>query len=181
MIRTIDNITTNTECSYNPQFLDGGTLVDGFPQVTVTFAPRPNDNVPPVFLAASVSEESQFTPADDETLADYSFANILADSPAGYSVGNVSATDANLDTLTYAIADKYSINRSNSKVDNTLFQIAPTTGEITLQVAAVASHLGEYKFNATASDDRGNSTTATISVSVIDSTPPVFNPTTYKL
>ncbi len=180
LITSIDNITTNAECTYNPQFLDGGTLVDGFPQVTVTFAPRPNDNVPPVFLAASVSEFSQFTPADNEALADYSFANILSFSPAGYSVGNVSASDANGDTLTYNITDKYSINGSNSKVDNTLFQINPTTGEIILQAQAVASDLGEYKFNTTVSDDRGNSTKATISVSVLDSSPPAFTSTPYN-
>ena len=174
------NITTNALCQLIPLFNDEGTAVSGFPNVTVTFVPRPTSNVPPIFLPASASEVSQFTPASGDTLADYSFANILADSPAGYSVGNVSASDANLDTITYAITDKYSINRSDSKVDNTLFQIDSTTGEITLQVAAVASNLGEYKFNTTVSDDRGNSTTATISVSVIDSTPPEFTSTPYN-
>ena len=180
LITSIDNITTNAECTYTPQFLDGDTLVDDFPQVTVRFTPRPNDNVPPIFSAASESEVSQFTPAAGDTPASYSFANIPSFSPIGYLVGNISATDTNFDTLTYNITAKYSINGSNSKVDNTLFQIDSTTGEITLQVQAVANDLGEYTFSANVSDGKGEHTEATISVSVIDSTPPVFTSAPYN-
>ena len=121
------------------------------------------------FSAAS-GLKNQFTAGFGATPASYSFAGIPLNSPIGYSVGNVSATDANNDAISYYI--------SGGTDDTTLFQINQTTGEITLKVQA--TNLAEYQFNVIASDDNGESTTATISVTVIDLSPPTFNPTTYN-
>ena len=103
----------------------------------------------------------------------FSFAGIPHTSSAGYSVGNVSATDADGEAPMYTISREYNINGS-STVSNDLFQINLTTGEITLEREAAANDLGEYTFNVNASDGEGASTTAAISVTVIDATPPVF-------
>ncbi len=121
------------------------------------------------FVAVSGSG-IRFTPAAGANPASYSFANIPSDSPLGYSVGNVAATDPDGDVISY--------NISGGDDDNALFQIDPTTGEITLQ--AQASDLGEYQFDVIASNSQGVSTTATISVSVVDTTPPVFSSTPYN-
>ena len=122
------------------------------------------------FVAVSGSG-IRFTPAAGTNPASYSFANIPSGSPLGYSVGNVAATDPDGEAIAY--------NISGGDDDNALFQIDPTTGEITLQ--AQASDLGAYIFNVTASNSQGEDTTATISVTVVDSTPPVFTSTAYNL
>ena len=126
-------------------------------------------NQAPMFVADN-SPGVQFTPADGTILANYAFANIHLNSSVGYSVGNVSATDANNDSVSY--------NISGGDDDIALFQINSTTGEITLK--SQASTLGEYRFNATASDSKGANTIATIFVAVRDLTPPVFNPISYN-
>ena len=110
-----------------------------------------SDNQAPMFSASS-----------------YTFTGILHNSPLGYSVGNVSATDPDLDTITYSI--------SGEDGDIALFNIS-STGEITLIAEAT---VGVYAFNVTASDREGASTTATISVTVIDATPPAFTRTSYS-
>ncbi len=121
------------------------------------------------FVAVSGSG-IRFTPAAGANPASYSFANILSGSPLGYSVGNVAATDPDGEAIAY--------NISGGDDDNALFQIDPTTGEITLQAAA--SDLGAYIFNVIASNSQGEDTTATISVTVVDLTPPVFTSTPYN-
>ena len=121
------------------------------------------------FVAVSGSG-IRFTPAAGANPASYSFANILSGSPLGYSVGNVAATDPEGEAIAY--------NISGGDDDNALFQIDPTTGEITLQAAA--STVGEYQFNVIASNSQGEDTTATISVTVVDLTPPVFTSTPYN-
>ena len=131
----------------------------------------------PMFRA--VRGSGQFTPAAGATPANYIFADLHISSPAGSSVGNVSATDANNDAISYNISDEYNINGSTT-VSNDLFQINPTTGEITLIREAAANNLGEYTFNATATDDQGESTEATIFVNIDDITPPAFSRTPYN-
>ncbi len=121
------------------------------------------------FVAVSGSG-IRFTPAAGANPASYSFANILSGSPLGYSVGNVAATDPEGEAIAY--------NISGGDDDNALFQIDPTTGEITLQ--AQASDFSAYIFNVIASNSQGVSKTATISVSVIDPTLPVFTSTPYN-
>ena len=116
------------------------------------------------------------------------FADIPFNSPAGYSVGNVSVTDVDNDTITYSII-------GGTNVTN-LFQINPTTGEsatgsargeITLKEVAVNPDDSPitYTFNITASDGNGGSVMAEISVevlpvTVVDPTPPVFTRTPYN-
>ena len=111
----------------------------------------------------------------------YNFDGIPLNSPAGYSVGNVSVTDIDNDTITYSII-------GGTDVTN-LFQISAATGElatgsargeITLKVMATNS--GPYTFNVIASDGNDGSTMAVITVEVIpaDTTPPVFTPTSYS-
>ena len=129
-------------------------------EISVSVLP---DNQAPMFGAVSGSVGEFTEPAN------YDFANIHINSPAGYSVGNVSATDPNGDVPIYKI--------SGGADDNDLFMINSETGEITLK--DVASTLGEYRFNATASDSQGANTTATISVTVRDLTAPVFTQMTY--
>ena len=129
-----------------------------------------SDNQAPMFGAVN-SPGVQFTNATGTTPANYDFANILHNSPVGYSVGNVSANDDG-DDITYTIGNKY-IRNNDTPVNNDLFQIN-SSGGITLERGATANDLGRYTFNVTASDDRDASTTATISVTVIDGTPPVF-------
>ena len=136
--------------------------------------PAPSSNQPPVSNQAPVfsagnSPGVQFTPANGTTPANYIFANIPLNLPAGNLVGDVSATDANNDAISY--------NISGGDDDNALFKINATTGEINLKAAAANG--GDYLFNATASDGKGGSTIATISVSV-DDTPPVFTGTPYN-
>ena len=114
--------------------------------------------------------ERQFTSANGETPANYNFDGILDILAKGYSVGNVSATGANGATITYAI--------SGDSEDRNLFYINATTGEITLK--APATDIEEYQFNATATDDRGMETTATISVHVDGGSHPVFTSTPYN-
>ena len=119
-------------------------------------------NDAPVFLAVMGSED-QFNEANETaaTPANYTFADIPFNSTAGYSVGNVSATDIDSDTITYSII--------GGTDDTDLFQINPTTGEITLK--EVAANLMdseiEYTFNVTASDDQGGSARIVIAVSVL--------------
>ena len=122
----------------------------------------------PLVFEEVIGAESQFTPAAGATPANYDFAFIPHNSPVGYSVGNVSARDDNSDTLTYSI----------HKDDSALFQIDPTTGEITLK--AIATDLGEYQFSVNATNEQDNMTEATISVAVGDPTPPVFASTPYN-
>ena len=132
-------------------------------------------NQPPVFRA--VSGSGQFTPATGTTPANYIFADLHIGSPAGSSVGNVSATDANNDAISYNISAKSSRVGDNVR-DNELFKINSTTGEITL--LGVVGFAGEYHVNATATDDQGESTEATISVNIDDITPPAFTRTPYN-
>ena len=119
-------------------------------------------NDAPVFEAVMGSED-QFNEANETTAtpANYTFADIPFNSTAGYSVGNVSATDIDSDTITYSII--------GGTDDTDLFQINPTTGEITLK--EVAANLMdseiEYTFNVTASDDQGGSARIVIAVSVL--------------
>ena len=96
----------------------------------------------------------------------YNFDGIPLNSPADYSVGNVSVTDIDNDTITYSII--------GGDDDNELFEINPTTGEsatgsakgeITLK--AIADTVGSYTFNVTANDSNGGSATAVITVEVI--------------
>ena len=113
---------------------------------------------------------SKFTPAAGATPANYDFAAIPFNSPAGYSVGNVSATDPDGETITYTLHDH----------DRAPFQINLTTGEITLKAQAAANDLGEYQFSVNATNDQDERVTATISVTVRDFTPPVFASTPYN-
>ena len=137
---------------------------------TITVAVLPNQ--PPVFRA--VSGSGQFAPASDTTPANYTFAGIPLSSAMNGLVGNVSAMDpdaADGDAVTYNISNEY--NRDGgSAVSNALFQINSATGEITLKTTATDS--GVYTFNVIASDVEGASTTARISVTVGDPTPPEF-------
>ena len=136
----------------------------------------PTGNKAPVFSAGN-SPEVQFTPANGTTPANYIFADFHIGSPAGSSVGNVSATDANNDAISYNISAK-SIRTGDNAQDNELFKINSTTGEITL--LDVVRFAGEYHVNATATDDQGESTEATIFVNIYDMTPPAFTRTSYN-
>ena len=143
---------------------------DGSVTTEITVSVLPN-NQAPVFLPVS-GAKMQFTPAAGATPVHYSFDGILHNSPTGHSVGNVSANDDDGDDITYTIGNEY-IRNNDTPVNNDLFQIN-SSGGITLERGATANDLGRYTFNVTASDDRDASTTATISVTVIDGTPPVF-------
>ena len=123
---------------------------------TISITPMNDD---PVFSAVSGSE-SQFNEADDATPANYRFADIPFNSTAGYSVGNVSASDIDGDTIEYSII--------GGTDDTDLFQIS-STGEITLKKVAVNSEDSAitYTFNVTASDDQGGSARIVIAVSVL--------------
>ncbi len=120
------------------------------------------------------------TPVNDDpvfTAPPDNFADIPFNSTAGYSVGNVSASDIDGDTVRYSII--------GGTDDTDLFQINPTTGEITLKEVAVNPDDSPitYTFNITASDRKGGSARIEISVSVlpdIDITPPVFTSTPYS-
>ena len=136
-------------------------------EITVSVLPS-TPNQAPVFVAGN-SPGVKFTPAAGTTPASYRFAGIPISFPIGYLAGNVSATDANNDAISY--------NISGGDEDNALFEINPTTGEINLK--DTAANAGNYTFNTTASDGKGGSTTATITVTV-DDTPPVFTETTYS-
>ena len=121
-------------------------------------------NDAPVFSAVRGSE-SQFTPAAGATPTRYRFAGIPLNSFIGYSVGNVSASDAENNTVTYSI--------ENEDI-YPLFLINPMTGEITLRALADAEAL--YTFNVIATDDKGGSTRTDITVSVLpDNQAPVFS------
>ncbi len=136
---------------------------------TATISVEVLPNQAPMFRAGN-SPGVQFTNATGTTPANYSFADIHLSSPTGHSVGNVSAMDPDGDTVSY--------NISGGADGNVLFMINSETGEITLK--AQANTPGEYRFNVTASDSQGANTTATISVTVIDATPPVFTSTPYN-
>ena len=126
-------------------------------------------NDAPVFSVVS-GAESQFIPAADTNPARYRFADIPFNSPAGYSVGNVSATDIDGDTV------RYSIIGGTNVTD--LFKIS-STGEITLKEVAVNPEDSAitYTFNVTASDRKGGSARIEISVSVLtDNQAPMFLP-----
>ena len=120
------------------------------------------------------------TPVNDDpvfTAPPDNFADIPFNSPAGYSVGNVSVTDIDGDTVRYSII--------GGTDDTDLFQINPTTGEITLKEVAVNPDDSPitYTFNITASDGNGGSARIEIAVSVlpdIEITPPVFTRTPYS-
>ena len=125
-------------------------------------------NDAPVFEAVRGSED-QFTPAAGSTPTRYRFAGIPLNSFIGYSVGNVSASDAENNTVTYSI--------ENEDI-YPLFLINPMTGEITLRALADAEAL--YTFNVIATDDKGGSTRTDITVSVLpDNQAPVFSAPSY--
>ena len=137
----------------------------GSARIEVTVKVLPN-NQGPVFRAGN-SPGVQFTNATGATPANYTFAAIPFNSPAGYSVGNVSAMDPDGDTVSY--------NISGEDDDNNLFRINSATGEITLKVTAdTAVNSGNYTFNVTANDGKGGSAIATISVEVLPNQAPVF-------
>ena len=143
---------------------------------TATISVEVLPNEAPKFIAIT-GLSSQFTPADGATPANYIFADLHIASPVGSSVGNVSATDANNDAISYNISAK-SIRTGDNAQDNELFNINSTTGEITL--LGVVGFAGEYHVNATATDDQGESTEATIFVNIYDITPPAFTRTSYN-
>ena len=125
------------------------------------------DNQAPVFRA--VSGSGQFTEANETTAtpANYNFADIPHNSLINRLVGNVSAMDPDGDTVSY--------NISGGDDDTALFRINSTTGEITLKVTAdTAVNSGNYAFNVTASDGKGGSAIATISVEVLPNQAPMF-------
>ncbi len=125
-------------------------------------------NDDPVFSAVRGSED-QFTPAAGSTPARYRFADIPFNSTTGYSMGNVSASDADNDTITYSI-EYESIYP--------LFLINPMTGEITLRALADAEAL--YTFNVIATDGKGGSTRTDIIVNVLpDNQAPMFSESSY--
>ncbi len=141
-------------------------------EITVNVLP---DYQAPMFKAI-IGSESQFV-AEGGTgigLPLYKFDGVPINSVMGYSVGNVFATDANNDDIIYGISNNYRINGSSNDFVNILFTINSETGEITLNATATVSDLGQYLVNATATDDQGANTTATISV-YVDNTPPVFD------
>ena len=130
------------------------------------------DNEAPVFRA--VRGSGQFTEANETTAtpANYNFADIPHNSLINRLVGNVSTTDDDGDTVTY--------NISGGDNDIALFQINLTTGVITLKVTAdTAVNSGNYTFNVTASDGKGGSAIATISVAVLPNLAPVFSASSY--
>ena len=136
----------------------------------------PVSNQAPVFSAGN-SPGVQFTPAAGATPANYNFTDLHISSPAGSSVGNVSATGANGAAISYNISTEYNRDSQGGN-SNILFEINRTTGEITL--LAVVDTVGRYHVNATATDDQGKSTEATIFVNIDDITPPAFSRTPYN-
>ena len=126
---------------------------------TISITPVPDA---PEFVAGIGS--GVFTSADGATPANYNFTNIPLNSRAGYSMGNVSATDPDGGDPMYTI--------SVDAVDDGLFEINEATGEITLSVTANVAI--EYTFNVTANDGNGGSATATISVRVLPNEAPMF-------
>ena len=146
--------------------------------ISVTVSP---DNQAPVFRAV-VGLESQFTAVRSDTgLPRYSFDGIPINSIMGYSVGNVLATDANNDDITYSISNMYLIDEGSSDFEiNTLFTINSTTGEVTLSATADAGDSGMYQVNATATDEQGANATATISVYVDNTAPMLEGMTPYE-
>ena len=139
---------------------------------TATISVRVLPNEAPVFRAV-VGSESQFIAVRSDTgLPRYSFDGIPINSIMGYSVGNVFATDANNDDITYSISNIYLIDEGSSDfVENALFTINSATGEVTLSATAEADDSGIYQVNATATDEQGANATATISVYVDNSAP----------
>ncbi len=137
------------------------------------------NNQAPMFRAFPGSESQFIAVRSDTGLPRYNFDGVPINSAMGYSVGNVFATDANNDDITYSINNIYLINESTSDfVENTLFTINSATGEVTLSATAEAGDLGMYQVNATATDEQGVNATATISV-YVDNSPPVFTTRSY--
>ena len=130
---------------------------------TATISVEVLPTLPPVFSAGN-SPRVGFTLVDGATPANYIFAGILQNSSANDLVGNVSAMDLDGGTVSYSI--------TGGTDDTALFQIISTTGEITLK--DIADTLGTYQFNVIASDGQGGTATATISVKVLSTLPPVF-------
>ena len=131
---------------------------------TATISVKVLPTLPPVFSAGN-SPGVDFTLVDGATPANYIFAGILQNSSANDLVGNVSAMDLDGGTVSY--------NITGGTDDTALFQISSTTGEITLK--DIADTLGAYQFNVIASDGQGGSATATISVEVFSTLPPMFS------
>ena len=148
---------------------------------TATISVRVLPNEAPVFRAV-VGSESQFIAVrSDIGLPRYSFDGIPINSIMGYSVGNVLATDANNDDITYSISNMYLIDEGSSDFEiNTLFTINSTTGEVTLSATADAGDSGMYQVNATATDEQGANATATISVYVDNTAPMLEGMTPYE-
>ncbi len=147
---------------------------------TAIISVRVLPNEAPMFRAV-VGSESQFIAIrSDIGLPIYSFDGIPINSIMGYSVGNVFATDANNDDITYSISNIYLIDEGSSDfVENALFTINSATGEVTLSATATVSDSGMYLVNATATDDQGANAIATISV-YVDGDAPVFSSTSYR-
>ena len=142
---------------------------------TATISVRVLPNEAPVFVRGDGL--GVFAPVDGETPANYNFTDVPLGSPVGYSVGNVSATDVNRDAITYTINDKYNKDSDAAEEGNDLFEINPTTGEITLLAGVTES--ADYTFSVNATDSQNANTTATISVTVGDPTTPIFISTSY--
>ena len=167
---TVDTAVNSGNYAFNVTASDGK---GGSAIATISVEVIPNQA--PVFEEV-IGSESQFAEAAGATPASYTFAGIRFNSAADSPVGNVLAIDrdaADSDTVTYNISGEYNINGSTTASHNDLFQIN-SSGGITLGRGATANDLGRYTFNVTASDDQDASTTARISVTVIDGTPPVF-------
>ena len=171
---TTGEITLKAQASTSGGYTFNVTASDGKGGSTIaTISVEVLPNQAPMFVAVSGLQD-QFAPASDTTPANYTFAGIPLSSAMNGLVGNVSAMDpdaADGDAVTYNISNEY--NRDGgSAVSNALFQINSATGEITLKTTATDS--GVYTFNVIASDVEGASTTARISVTVGDPTPPEF-------
>ena len=171
---TADTAVNSGNYTFNVTASDGN---GGSAIATISVEVLPNQA--PMF-EEGIGLQDQFAPATDTTPANYTFAGILLSSAMNNLVGNVLAMDpdaADGDAVTYSVSDEY--NRDGgSAVSNDLFQINSATGEITLKTTATNS--GVYTFNVIASDVEGASTTARISVTVGDPTPPVFTSTPYN-
>ena len=124
------------------------------------FSPWPADTE--VSLSITANVETNVAPTFP---FDVGTREVLENSPAGTNVGlPVTATDANNDTLTYTLEG----------IDADSFQIDSTTGQIQTKSGVTYNHEGKssYLVAVKADDGNGGTHTITVTINLIDVTPP---------
>ena len=136
-IPTDDNAITNTAIYSGDRLVM--VLEDFTENLTLDMFDLPNatPNSAPVFAQDSYS------------------ASIAQGAEAGDIITNIAATDADSDTLTYAITNGN---------DSGLFIVDATNGDIKLAVPNQRTNPGDHTFTITATDTAGNADTATVTI-----------------